>query len=499
MNQIKKIFDDYDMAKKRRGSWENLWQECYNYALPQRETDGAIGGARMDHLYDGTAMDAVEQLSASLLGNLTPPWSQWFGFSPGPEMSSEDAQALSPALEKAGRLVQSHLDRSNFTTEIHQTFLDLVTGGTATLLFEEAQPGGFSAFKFKSIPLSQVSLSEGARTGRLDTTYREVKMTLAEMQSRFATIELPLKIREQGLKNSQNTFDVLETVRPNGLSYDYIAFLIEGVSEPLLLTQGSFVHSPFISFRWMKSPGEHYGRSPVMKALSDIKTANKIVELTLKNASIDVSGVWQADDDGVINLDNVDLTPGTIIPKAVGSKGLTPLEMPSNFDISQIVLQDMRDRIRHAMMVDRLGMIGQRQMTATEVLERSSDMAMLLGATYGRLQSELLTPLIQRAYAILRRRGEVPDIDIDGRMVSLDYRSPMARGQAQSHVQNTLYWINTALSMGAEAATAVDLAAATRHLGKALGVPSDLIRENIPLPSLNENELQQSNTQQGEI
>jgi hypothetical protein len=144
-------------------------------------------------------------------------------------------------------------------------------------------------------------------------------------------------------------------------------------------------------------------------------------------------------------------------------------------------------------------MIGQRQMTATEVLERSSDMAMLLGATYGRLQSELLTPLIQRAYAILRRRGEVPDIDIDGRMVSLDYRSPMARGQAQSHVQNTLYWINTALSMGAEAATAVDLAAATRHLGKALGVPSDLIRENIPLPSLNENELQQSNTQQGEI
>ncbi len=499
MDHIKTLFDDYEMAKKRRGSWENLWQDCYNYAFPQREGDSTIGGARTDHLYDGTAMDAVEQLSASLLGNLTPPWSQWFGFAPGPEMSPEDAQALSPALEKAGRLVQSHLDRSNFTTEIHQTFLDLVTGGTATLLFEEAQPGGFSAFKFKSIPLSQVSLSEGARTGRLDTTYREVKMTLAEMQSRFANVELPPKIMEQGLKNSQTTFDVLETVHPNGLSYDYIAFLIEGVSEPLLLTQGSFVHSPFISFRWMKSPGEYYGRSPVMKALPDIKTANKIVELTLKNASIAVSGVWQADDDGVINLENVDLTPGTIIPKAVGSKGLTPLEMPSNFDISQIVLQDMRDRIRHAMMVDRLGMIGQRQMTATEVLERSSDMAMLLGATYGRLQSELLTPLIQRAYAILRRRGEVPDIDIDGRMVSLDYRSPMARGQAQSHVQNTLYWINTALSMGPEAATAVDLAAATRHLGKALGVPSDLIREDVPLPSLNETDLQQSNTQQGDL
>jgi hypothetical protein len=216
-----------------------------------------------------------------------------------------------------------------------------------------------------------------------------------------------------------------------------------------------------------------------MKTLPDIETANKVVELILKNASIAVSGVWQADDDGVINLENIDLTPGTIIPKAVGSKGMTPLEMPSNFDVSQIVLDDLRSRIRHGLLVDRLGAIGQRQMTATEVLERSSEMAMLLGATYGRLQSELLTPLIQRAYNILRRRGEVPDIDIDGRLVTLDYRSPIALGQRQGTIQNTLYWMNTALTMGAEGAQAVNLTEAVRHLGKALGVPSDLIREDI--------------------
>lgn len=274
----------------------------------------------------------------------------------------------------------------------------------------------------------------------------------------------------------------METVIPDGLSYNYAAYLIEDINNPILLTAGTYSASPFISFRWMKSPGEIYGRSPVMKTLPDIKTANKVVELILKNASIAASGIWQADDDGVINLANIELTPGTIIPKAVGSGGLTPLQMPSNFDVSQIVLDDLRSRIRHAMMVDRLGMIGQRQMTATEVLERSSEMALLLGATYGRLQSELLTPLLQRAYNILRRRGEVPDIDIDGRLVTLDYRSPLALGQGQSNVQNTLYWINSTLAMGPEAASAIDLAAAARHLGKALGVPSDIIREEIPLP-----------------
>jgi len=485
-NQTDPLFTQYNLAKSRRNAWENLWQDCYDYTLPQRDSFSyqTIGNHRIDHIFDGTAMDAVEQLAASMLGNLTPPWSQWFGLTPGPDMSTTESELLAPALEKASTLLQSHLDRSNFTTEIHQSFLDLIVGGTSCLLFEENAIGSYSAFKFKSIPLSSIAFDEGQRTGRLDTVYREVTMTLPEMQSRFGDLDFPSKIIEQGLKDQTRQFECLETVTPNGLAYDYNAFLIEDMPEPFLLANGTYNDSPFIGFRWMKSPGEIYGRSPVMKALPDIKTANKVVELTLKNASIAVSGVWQADDDGVMNLDNIDLSPGTIIPKAIGSKGLTPLEMPSNFDISQIVLEDLRSRIRHALMVDRLGMIGQRNMTATEVLERSSEMAMLLGATYGRLQSELLTPLIQRAYNILRRRGEVPDIQIDGRMVRLDYRSPLALGQGQSNVQNTLYWMTSALSLGPEAASAIDLAAATRYLGKALGVPSDLIREDIPLTNL---------------
>ena len=78
-----------------------------------------------------------------------------------------------------------------------------------------------------------------------------------------------------------------------------------------------------------------------MTALPDIKTANKVVELILKNASIAVTGIWLADDDGVLNPANVKLVPGSIIPKAVGSAGLTPLQAPGRFDVSQLVLDDL--------------------------------------------------------------------------------------------------------------------------------------------------------------
>jgi hypothetical protein len=202
-----------------------------------------------------------------------------------------------------------------------------------------------------------------------------------------------------------------------------------------------------------------------------------VVELVLKNASIAVTGMWQADDDGVINPATIKLAPGTIIPKAVGSAGLTPLKAPGRFDVSELVLDQLRGRIRRALFVDQLGQINGPRMTATEVLERSAEMARILGATYGRLQSELLTPLVMRARGILARRGEIPDFAVDDRIVALNYKTPLARYQAQQDVQNTLLWLDSVKSLGPEALSAVDQAAAARWLGRALGVPGELVHE----------------------
>ncbi len=474
---LENIFTRFESARKMRGNWESMWQECYDYALPQRAGflyEQAPGSRRTDRIFDATAMDAADQLAASLLGNLTPAWSQWFGLRPGPDLTPEEAEKLAPVLEKAGRTMQDHFDRSNFSVEIHQCYLDLVVGGTASLSFEESEPGSFSAFRFAAVPLSSIILEEG-ESGFLDGAFRALELNAAQIRSRYPQAEIPLDIQRKGEKDPQAQFKILEAVIPDGLVYAYKACLMEN-SSPILLAEGKFIESPFISFRWLKSPGEIYGRSPVMKSLPDIKTANKVVELILKNASIAVTGIWQADDDGVLNPANIELVPGSIIPKAVGSQGLQPLEMPGRFDVSQLMLENLQSRIRHALLADRLTPVTGPRMTATEVMERSAEMTLLLGATYGRLQSELLTPLIRRAHSILRRRGEVPDIALDGRLITIDYRSPLARAQGQRNVQNTLSWITSVMSMGPEAIQAVDLAQAARFLGDALAVPRHLIR-----------------------
>lgn len=480
------IIAHFESARERRGVWAAHWRDCYDYALPQR--DGVVGeetaGARkVDRLFDGTAPDAVEQLAASLLSELTPPWAQWFGFGPGVDMSAADRALLTPELDRAATVMKAHFDKSNFSVEVHQCYLDLVTAGTASLMFEETEVGSASAFRFSSEPLKNVVVEEGP-AGRLDVTYRRGRLTLEAFARRFPAAPIPEALNKRAKDDPDFKLSVIEAVIPDGITYRYGAVLEndEGKGAPTLIAEGRFQTSPFINFRWLKAPGEAYGRSPVMKALPDIKTANKVVELVLKNASIAVTGIWQADDDGVLNPATIKLRPGTIIPKAVGSSGLTPLETPGQFDVSDLVLEKLQARIRSALMVDRLAPSQGAAMTATEVIERTDAMARVLGATYGRLQSELLTPLIMRALSILTRRGEIPPIRIDGRVIELEYRSPLALYQARRDARSALLWLETVRGLGPDAMTAVDGPAAARWLARTFSVPAEMVRAADPIP-----------------
>lgn len=486
MNELatqKVTLERYARAKQRRSAWTGFWDECYEFALPQfggSASPHRAAAMKIDRLFDGTAPDAVDQLAATLLAHVAPPSSRWFALETGPDVDAADEQSTAAELERSTRLLHSHFARSNFAVEIHQCFLDLVTAGTASLLFEEAAAGNPSAFRLAAVPLAQISLEEG-EDGRLDTTFRKTQLSLSQVLRRFPSAHSIDEIGKLAQNDPNASIGMLEAVIPEGDGYSYVAFAETSTASETgtrLLASGHFRASPFINFRWSKAPGEVYGRSPVMKALPDIKTANKAVELVLKNASIAVTGIWQADDDGVLNPATIKLVPGTIIPKAVGSAGLKPLEAPGRFDVSEIVLDQVRSRIRKALLVDQLGIVHGPRMTATEVLERSAEMARILGATYGRLQSELLVPLLRRAIAILTRRGEIADIPVDGRIATINFTSPHARYQAQHDAQNTMLWLSAVREMGPEAFAVVDQVAAAKWLGRAFSVPGELMRSS---------------------
>lgn len=488
--ELEKIYNRYTSAMEKRLEWEQDWNECYDYALPQKSglfNGGQVSRKKYSEIFDSTAENGVEQLAGSILSELTPPWSKWFGLGFGVDIDEKDFDSKSEKykeLDRIQKILQSHFDRSNFYVEAHQCYLDLITIGTAVMLMEENQVGDVSAFRFTAVPMNEIALEENVN-GKLDTVFRRSSLSLMGLRQRFMSADFDERQIDYINKNPDEKIVVIEAVLPRITAcgqqgYNYVAFALDennvfGRGDKFILKTGVFAVSPFICFRWMKVSSEVYGRSPVMMALPDIKTANKVVELILKNASIAVSGVWQADDDGVLNIENISLAPGTIIPKAVGSSGLTPLKTGADFDVSQLVLSDLRAKINHSLLIDQLYSYNPAKMTATEVVERTNHISRILGATYGRLQSEFLTPVILRAISILKRRGEISDVFVDGREVDLKYQSPLAKNQAVRDAQNILSWVKTLSELGNDALSLIDKKAVALWLAKTFSVPENLI------------------------
>ncbi len=391
----------YRRALDLRAPWLNRWDSALRYTMPTADDEVAT-------LFDATAADAVDNLAASIYSLLTPPESLWLSLVP----ESED----SPDAITATMALRANLNDSNFYTTIHQCYLDLVILGTACLFMSENPIGADSAFSFTAIPMKDIAILQNA-------VFHTTSMSAREVMEKYPSWTPPADIRDAIKKDPETPIRLVQSL----VGKDFTAWLdVGGNIENNIVSTGTFETNPYLIFRWSVASGELYGRGPVLRALPDIKTANKVVELVLKNATIAVSGIWQADDDGVINLSNINLTPGAIIPKAVGSSGLTPLSSGADFDVSQIILKDLRERIRHALLADRLGLLSEKEMTATEIMARNADMMRILGATYGRLLHEFIRPLCERGLQILSRRGVIDKISLHSD-AELKYIAPIAQ------------------------------------------------------------------------
>ena len=397
----KNLMQLYKRALNEREIWLTRWKTAMRYTVPTDDSD-------LSTLFDATASDAVDNLAASMYSLLTPPESLWINL-----VRESD---LSPNAEIATNMLRAHLNDSNFYTTIHQCYLDLIIMGTACLFMAENPIGSDSAFSFTAIPMTDIALLPNA-------VFHTTSLPACDILERYPNIVLPKKLQETIKNNPETPIRLVQSL----IGTDFTAWIdVGGDLENNIVARGTFETNPYIIFRWATISGELYGRGPVLRALPDIKTVNKVVELVLKNATIAVSGIWQADDDGVINLSNINLTPGAIIPKAVGSSGLTPLASGADFDVSQIVLRDLRERIRHTLLADRLGLLSDKEMTATEILARNSDMVRILGATYGRLLNEFIKPMCERGLQILSRRGLIDKISLHSD-AELKYMAPIAQ------------------------------------------------------------------------
>ena len=189
-------------------------------------------------------------------------------------------------------------------------------------------------------------------------------------------------------------------------------------------------------------------------------------------------------------------TPGALNFYRTGTRDrLEPLQAGATNPIGIAMEEQRRNAIRAAFYVDQLQLQTGPQMTATEVLQRNEEKMRLLGPVMGRLQSELLQPLIQRSFKLMLRKGrlDVPPEELQGQDIDIEYVSPLAKAQKLTDLQSMMRGLEVLLQLGQSLPVMdyIDDDGLVKYLVDVAGMPAKVIKSNEEVAALREQQAQQ--------
>ncbi len=453
-----KLFKRFSNAKKKRTNWKTTYKEALRFFCPQRDTfDNPVDGAErtnLDSVFDSTGQDALQKAVSTVQSNVIPPQKKFANLILGPILKDKGGD-LKTKLDTITDLFFTYLRNSNFDVQAAEMLEDWLIG-TGNMLFQKGTVE--KPFNFVATPLDEVYLERGV-DGSVGARFREWKVPNHLLEETWPDIKISTEL--QATLDAQPDGDtcVIESsfkdkVKIKVLSKDKngkatrkeqiidgYRYVVQDAKTKAILVERESKSHPWLNPRYAVSAGEVYGRGPVLTALADNKTLNKTKELILKNAALAISGMWTVVDDGIINLENIVMEPGAKIPVMANpgnpnGPSIAPLRSAADFNVAQIILEDLKKAIKSILLVDPLGEIDAPVKSATEIAYRAQSIAKLLGSAYGRLQCELVAPLFERGLFIMEELGiiDLNDFTVDGTNIAIQHVSPLAQAQDQEEL-----------------------------------------------------------------
>jgi len=493
----------FDRLAGRRSTWETHWQEVADYMLP-RKADivrrRSRGDKRMERIFDSSPLQALELLASSLHGMMTNPATPWFTlrFKKLEDSNDDEAKLW---LEEATEVMYTAFNRSNFQQEIFELYHDLITFGTAAMFVEEDEQ---DLLKFSTRHIDEVYVAENQK-GRIDTIFRRFHMTARALVQKFGD-NVSQDIRTMSQKNPYQEVDIIHAVYPRNefnpkkkdkanMPFESVYFEYKGGNE---LSLSGFKEFPFVVPRYLKASNEVYGRSPAMTALPDVKMLNEMCKVTIKAAQKQVDPPLLVPDDGF--LLPVRTVPGGLNFYRSGTRDrIEPLNIGANNPLGLNMEEQRRNAIREVFYVNQLQLQQGPQMTATEVIQRNEEKMRLLGPVLGRLQSELLQPLIDRVFNILLRNNQFaqPPESLSGVNIDIEYVSPLAKAQKSTELQSIMRGIEILGSLAnvAPVFDYVNFDNLVKHVADIVGMPQKLLKSQSQVTAIRDEQAQQQQEQ----
>lgn len=490
-DRLRKMVSHYESLKTGRNQWENQWQEISDHAIARRDfTVGREPGRpRTTRIYDTTSKEANTLLSAALHSLLTNPATRWFDLRFGDDNLNESEAAIR-WLDDTKRRVASAFTRpgSGFTTNIAEVYTDITGFGTGVIMVTESHEG----VQFSARPLAETFVDVDF-TGKIAVVYRRFKMKAWNAVEQFGEDRVKMAAKK-AKKDMDSDVEFLHLVRrrsdvmpgnidSSGMPWESVYISMD---DHTAAAEGGFHENPYLVGRWSVDTGELYGRGPGNDSLPEQKMLNAMWRSYIRNVEKAADPPLLVDDDGVMPGSQLRITPNAqITVRNDGSRGgrepVRYLENRARLELEFQTMESRSKKIEKAYHSEIIQAFQDPRMTATQVLELARLAQRQLSPVLGRMQVEILEPMIERVYGILSRNSRLapPPQEIQDAELKIEYVSPVARAQKSSDAQAILDSFSAAAALAEVDPSVmdnVDLDEALRTVFEGNGVPLKVLR-----------------------
>lgn len=468
-------------AKKEFDSFKPMLDEAFQYAIPMRKStrDSGTGEKRVDQVFDSTAINSAIRFADKYQQDIWPPAQRNFALEPGPFVKpGKERQRLAVMLETLSEQLQAFFS-GDWDMAFHEMGLDLVAGTGAMLMNSTKQPG--ELWEPISVPIDELLLEAGPNN-KIHGIFWERKMSKRVLMETWPEGKFGEDITKLADDAEVKVFiDTVWVVKKN--RWHMIVWCDKQPDSRIFKSESRAC--PWLTPRYVRVPGETWGRGIAMFAMPEIKTLNTAKRLQLQAAAIAMLGIYTAVDDGVFNPDLSPLVPGGFIKVASngGNRGPSVSRFPDpRLDLTGLVVENMQMSVKETMMDGALPVEGAAVKSPTEILERVKRLASDHMGAFGRQIQEVIVPAVRRAMECAYDKGLIANMpSIDQLLVMVKVKSPIALAQEASRVQRIIQWlemviaVTTSLGQPGGAGRIAHVEKLLLEAGKALGVPQEFM------------------------
>ena len=492
------VCERFDQLESLRKTLDTTFQDIETFVVPYRgeffkplDSEQEVRWIRPE-IYDSTAPIAADLLASSIHSNLTSPMIPWFQLRFRLENLNDSVEAAR-WLEIVQNQIWQTLQASDFDMEIAETYLDLVSYGTAILFQEELSDEDWEGMTFTSIPVRDGYFEYGA-DDKVRRCYRRLQYTRLQLEDKWPDVDFGFldtgEDDDKGPVDEKHTVvfcvykrdditEVSRKMKPEARPWGYKYVLHRNKMD---IEEGGYYRNPVHIPRWKKVSGSRWGHSPAFVALSDIKQLNLTVGQSSEARAKEIDPPLKTTERGL--LSDPDLRPGGLTT-VMSMEELDRLLPPHQWMIADAEILRLQQSIRSTFYVDKLELKESPAMTATEVLARLDKQQRQFAPTLGRLKADLLDPLIEWIYDALVRNELIPPIPEEAQnadWLEIEYTGPIPRSMKNEEAQGTSMWLaevaNLGQAYGPNAMDVADTDEALRGLGLARGVPATYMRDD---------------------